>query len=207
MKANSAIILKTMIRYSASEVKPIWYICDTGSSGMNAACRALRRKKRRAAYYIGARDGETSLVFSRTGELCEDPAVRPLGEEDSALILSILGVSEDDSDEAKGIAGVIHEELTGFMAHPGKHLLGLFDDEALVGVLVFHNRGEVVVISDVFVPREHRRHGYAARLVRAATAMHPGTRYVYSCGSQNTASIATAHKAGYALAGACVFGA
>jgi len=204
---HGAVVLKTMIHYSTNNIRPIWYMCDTGNSDLNAAYFALRRKKRSATYCIGPREGDTSLVFSRLSEPYVDPDIRPLNAEDNAVILSILCTPEDDSEEAKGIANIIRNELTAYMADQNRRFLGLFKEATLVGVLVFHNKnnGEVIVINDVFVPREHRGQGHAVRLVRVATAMHPDARYVYSCGSQNLASIATAKKAGYVLAGTCVF--
>jgi len=204
---HGAVILKTMIHYSSSEIKPIWYICDAGSSNLAAAQDALRRKKRKATYYISPRAGENCLVFSRLGEAYDDPAIRPLTPEDEATICSILHVAEDDSEEARIIAGIIRSELATYIVDPTRHFLGLFEETALRGVLVYNNRGngEVTVINDVFVPREQRGRGFAVRLVRAATAVHPGARYVYSCGSQNFASIATAKKAGYMLAGTVDF--
>ena len=214
-ESHGAVLLKTLWSLSGDpRVDGIttWYICDLGGSDLTAARRALKRKpssrnSKRATYSIGECNGDNCLMFSRLGERYDDPHIRPLNEEDCAAIRLILQVSEDDSEDAKAIAGVIRDELAAYMRDPTRHFLGLFEGTALQGVLAYHNQdnSEIITISDVFVPQALRGRGYAARLVRAATAVHPGTRYVYSCGSQNAASIATAKKAGYMLAGTCDF--
>jgi len=209
-ESHGAIILKSLWYYDEhSRGKPIWYACDLGSSDLDAARAALKCKiGKRAIYRIGPHSDECSLVFSRMGEPYDDPDIRQLTEDDRKQILEILAVPADDSYEAKAIAEVIRESLADTLKCSDKYLLGIFDGADLAGLLKLsdENSGELMHIDDVFVPRQHRGRKYAPRLIRAATAMVPGARYVYSCGSENAASIASAQSAGFALAGSCLFG-
>lgn len=207
--SHGAVILKTLIHYSETEIRPIWYLCDTGDCNLAMANADLGHKKRKALYRVGKREGDYSLIFSRVGEACEDPAVRQLTIHDREQAMAALAVPEDDSKYAKIIAGVIKDGFDTAMQVPERHrILGIFDGAALAGLLKLDVRsgGEVICVADVFVAREYRGRGFAPRLIRAATAMYPGARYHYSCGAENTASAAAAKSAGFELAGICTFG-
>jgi hypothetical protein len=86
-------------------------------------------------------------------------------------------------------------------------ILGLFQKGGLAGVISVTNKrqGKVIAVNNVFVCREYRERGYAVRLIRAALALNPFSRYVYSCGSDNPASMASAISAGFVLEGTYVF--
>jgi len=206
-ESNGAVIVKTKFDHSR---KTLWMACDLGCSDLEAARAELnehiRRRDMRSTYRIGVYSDECSLLLSRLGEPYGDPAMRILNKGDRKQILSALDTPKDDSYEGRVIAGVIRKSLKETMKNPDKHLLGLFNDGDLAGVLKLSARNEVICVDDVFVRRECRGRKYAPRLIRAAAAMYPGARYVYSCGSGNAASIASAQSAGFALAGTCKFG-
>ncbi|MCL2195307.1 MAG: GNAT family N-acetyltransferase [Oscillospiraceae bacterium] len=204
------VITKTLWSCNGRDYHPIWSVCDLGNGNLCAARRALKRvvgkRAKRATYHLRYRGGNNRcLILSRMGEAHHDPEIRQLRENDSAMFLSILNTPQDDQADAKAIASVMREEFAQRINDPSRHFLGLFVNETLVGACICHDRDAAVVLNDVFVPREHRGHGYATRLMLAATALNPAVWHTLSCGSQNHASLAAAKKAGYTIAGMCEF--
>lgn len=202
-----AVVVKTA-GYSSDPAEVVWYICDTGGSQVKTALRAVRQVAGQAGvslFYMGTCRGQHSLLFSRMGEAYADTGIRALQAGDAAQLTALTDVPRRDwNPAARPIAQSIQKNFAQSLCDTNRQLLGIFDGAALAGAVSIARaeNAALITISNVFVPAAYRGRGYAARLVRAATAVEPSARYVYSCGSGNTASIATAKSAGYHLAGA-----
>jgi hypothetical protein len=202
-ESHGAIVIRTLYAFETFT----WYICDVGNSDMNSALAEINEKfgnnVDKAMFCIGSYEGDNCISFSCIGEPYEDSSIRPLNENDREQILSVTTVPDDDSEYAKIISKNIRDEFQNIMNNPQKHILGIFDSDILAGVITFNNRnnGELIFISNVFVPYNYRKRGYTTRLIKAATAMYPDIRYVYSCGTYNFVSAASAKSAGYTFDG------
>lgn len=206
-ESHGAIIIKTTWYHSENIV---WYLCDIGNSNMISALTELTKKFgkniNRAMYCLRDYPGDHCYVFERKGELYNDVAIRLLSENDRELIISLTKVADDDNEYAIDIAKMIHENIAE-INNKNIYVHGIFDGTILAGLIISKKHNiiefnlEYVNIVDLFITRNYRGRGYATRLIRYATAVFPDLNYIYSCGTINLASIASAKSAGYILGG------
>lgn len=202
-KCGDAIAIKTL--WSNSN-EYIWYICDTGDSNMDLALADLNTydKNEFDKILIHAKelDSINCLIFSCFGTPYEDEFIRALNESDSEQMLSLTTVHDDDNPFSKSISECLRNNYLSIKKDSSIHTLGIFEGVTLTGAISIKNKhNSVIVISDIFVPKEYRGKGYATRLIHAALSMYPGVRYSYSCGTDNNASISSAKSAGFVFEG------
>jgi len=205
---HGAIILKRW----RSDDDYSWFICDIGNSDMYAAIKDFKENfnddKYTEIYFIGNipenydTNGQTvRLKFTCTGKMYDDKDIKILDKSDYSQMTILTNVPEDDSSRAKVFAGNIMQDYE-YAEASNVQVLGIFDSSKLAGAVSIADRwGELMHVNNIFVSKDYRGRKYATRLIRAATALHPGVIYTYECHVSNLASIASAKSADYTLVG------
>ena len=207
-QSHGAVIIKTV--WYGSE-RYIWYLCDTGLCDMAVALMDLKQSNTDnldiIRIYTGRCEGLHCLIYSRMGEPYTDRDIRPLSLQDGKCLRCFAETADGEAEIDKIILDNISKEFLHMQSDTSIRILGLFQKGGLAGVISVTNKrqGKVIAVNNVFVCREYRERGYAVRLIRAALALNPFSRYVYSCGSDNPASMASAISAGFVLEGTYVF--
>jgi len=140
--------------------------------------------------------------FIRKGQEYQDSDIRKLTEQDNATIKRLCEDSlENDTHFGKCEAQTFYSWFDDLQQ---SELLGIFNDSTLSGIISVNIFKEVGLaqISDLFIHKNYRRHGFGKRLVKAALALYPKLEYFYQAAKQNEASIKLALSLDFKFAGA-----
>ena len=135
-----------------------------------------------------------------------DPSVRELTTDDYEQVKNCCLFDSEDNQIGKNIANDFVTYYNDFMNDDNTINLGLFEGDSLVGFVQSFLQNDLGISTvNIFVKREHRKKGYAKRLLSAVCATSENTMYCYSCKKTNFASINTARSCGFEFKGAYLF--
>jgi len=199
-----SIVIKTP---SWDKKSDVWYICDIGNSDMNSTFNEIQSNndEKLDIIMIHAKqiDGEYCYIFSAIGSGYMDLNVVKLSGMNINDVLMLTTVEDDGDIFNKTISQNIYNDFLKLDKDKAFELYGLYVNKTLVGAISIENRSKlgVVIIRELFVSKSTRGKGYAKRLLKSALGLYPNMQYFYSCGSDNTASIATAKSCGFVFEG------
>ena len=134
----------------------------------------------------------------------EDGSIRTLSPDDLPEIERMCAYDAEDSDYGHKLASEFLAGCTGNpegALYPGR-AFGIFDGGVLSGYITGDRVGGIgAKVINLFVEREKRGRGFAARLLRALAASDADALYAYSCDKGNTASLRTALSCGFVMIG------
>ena len=148
-------------------------------------------------------DNAGSYKFAREYSNYFDDEIRPLTTADIRAIESCCFPDPLDTDIGKAMASSFLELYPDFLINPECYLIGLFHNNVLVGVASAEKHEALgIAVIDIYVNREHRKKGYAKRLISAICSVSKDCTYCYSCLKTNEASANTAKACGFEFKGA-----